>query len=62
MSDLEIVQRRIDKIIKLARSGDKDSKIELDILERVKVHLEQGKMVRSMDLTKEEGERVKKYF
>ncbi|AID44898.1 GTP-binding and nucleic acid-binding protein [Candidatus Arthromitus sp. SFB-mouse-NL] len=62
LSDLEIVQRRIDKIIKLARSGDKDSKIELDILERVKVHLEQGKMVRSMDLTKEEEERVKKYF
>lgn len=62
LSDLEIVQRRIEKIIKLARSGDKDAKIELDVLERVKIHLEEGKMVRSMDLTKEEEERVKKYF
>lgn len=62
LSDLEIVQRRIEKIIKLARSGDKDAKVELDILERVKTHLEEGKMVRSMDLTKEEEERVKKYF
>ncbi len=61
-SDLEIVQRRVDKIIKLARSGDKDAKFELDLLERLKKHLEDGKMVRSMDLTSDEEERVKKYF
>lgn len=62
LSDLEIIDRRIDKIAKLARSGDKDSKLEFDTLNKVKLHLESGKMVRSMQLTKEDQERIKKYF
>lgn len=62
LSDLEIIERRIEKIGKLARSGDKDAKIEFELLDKVKVHLESGKMVRSMEFTKEEEERVKKYF
>lgn len=62
LSDLEIIDRRIEKIGKLARSGDKESKLEFELLHKVKLHLENGKMVRSMNLTKEEGERIKKYF
>ena len=62
MSDLEIIERRIEKVVKLARSGDKDSKIELSILERVKIHLENGRMVKSMELDDNEMEIVKKYF
>lgn len=62
LSDLEIIDRRIEKVGKLARSGDKESKLEFELLHKVKLHLEKGKMVRSMDLTKEEEERIKKYF
>ncbi len=62
LSDLEIVERRIDKTLKIARSGDKFAKADLEILNKVKAHLENGKMVRSMDLTKEEQEMVNKYF
>lgn len=62
LSDLEIVERRVEKVGKLARSGDKEAKLEFDVLEKVKKHLEAGKMVRSMDLSKEEIERIKKYF
>lgn len=62
LSDLEIIERRIEKIGKLARSGDKDAKLELNVLEKVKAHLELGKMARSLELTKEENERLRKYF
>lgn len=62
LSDLEIIERRIEKVGKLARSGDKESKLEFEILDKVKKHLENGKMVRSMELTKEENDRIKKYF
>lgn len=62
LSDLEIVERRIDKTVKIARSGDKFAKADLELLNKVKVHLENGKMVRSMELTKEEQEMVGKYF
>ena len=62
LSDLEIIERRYEKIGKLARSGDKDAKYEFGILERIKSHLESGKMVRTMDFEKEEMEVVKRYF
>lgn len=62
LSDLEIIERRIEKIGKLARTGDKDAKFEFNILEKVKIHLENGNMARSLELTKEEQERIKKYF
>lgn len=62
LSDIEIIERRIEKIGKLARSGDKSAKVEFEVLNKVKDHLEKGKMVRSMDLTKEEQEMVNKYF
>lgn len=62
LSDLEIIEKRIEKVGKLARSGDKESKLEFETLDKVKKHLENGKMVRSMELTKEENDRIKKYF
>ena len=62
LSDLEIIERRYEKIGKLARSGDKDAKYEFGILEKIKNHLESGKMVRTIDFTKEENEIVRKYF
>ena len=40
LSDLEIIERRIEKVGKLARSGDKESKLEFEILDKVKKHLE----------------------
>lgn len=53
--DLDSVDKKIQKTQKQARvGGDTQAKIELDVLERVKSWLEQGKNVRMMDLTKEE--------
>ncbi|MDP4177036.1 MAG: redox-regulated ATPase YchF [Bacillota bacterium] len=61
-SDLEIIDRRIEKTIKLARSGDKKAKEELSIMEKLKSHLEAGKPVRTLDFTEDEAAFIKDLF
>ncbi len=57
-SDLDMLDRRIEKTSKLYK-GDKTLKPQLELFERVKTHLEEGRMARTMDLTEEEAELVK---
>lgn len=52
-SDLDILDRRIDKTVKAAK-GDKKYLAEVDLLNRVKAHLEEGKSARSMEYTDDE--------
>lgn len=52
-SDVEIIDRRIDRT-KKAMKGDKTLAVELDLLERVKAALEDGKPARSLEYTDEE--------
>lgn len=61
-SDIEVMDRRIEKVVKLARSGNKEAKIEYDLMVKVKNHLEEGKPVRTLDLTDDENEMVKSFF
>jgi GTP-binding protein YchF len=60
-ADLEMVDKRIEKTMKLLK-GDKKYQNELDTLKRVKVELENGKPVRTMDLTNEEAEFMEGVF
>jgi len=53
-SDIEILERRIAKTGKAARM-DKTLAKELDLLERIKAHLEEGKLARSFE-TEDEDE------
>lgn len=62
LSDLEIIERRIEKTIKTARSGDKNSKQEMVILDKIKAQLEAGKPVRTLEFTEDENEFVKTLF
>ena len=55
-SDLEILERRIAKTTKVARN-DKSAAKELELLEKVKAHLEDGKMAKSFtDIDNEDEE------
>lgn len=55
LKDLESVEKKIARIAKMARvGGDAKAKAELDVLERCKSWLEQGKNIRGLGLTKEE--------
>ena len=60
-ADLETVDKRIGKIEKKAKSGDKESKAEMDVLAPIKEVLEAGKPVRTIDFSKEEIDIVKQY-
>lgn len=57
-SDMEILGRRIDREKKLAKS-DKSLQKEIDFLERLMAHLEEGKTARSFDFTADEAEIIK---
>lgn len=56
LSDLEILDRRIDKTRKALKGGDKKFQGELTFFERLHDVLESGKTARSMDMTEEERE------
>lgn len=60
-ADLETVEKRIGKIEKKAKSGDKESKAELDILVPLKDVLETGKPARTMEYSKDEMDIVKQF-
>lgn len=60
-ADLETVEKRIGKIEKKAKSGDKESKAELDILVPLKDILEAGKSARTMEYSKDEMDIVKQF-
>lgn len=55
LADLDTVDRRVDRSRKGLKSGDKKIAVELDVLERVKTALEEGKLARSVQLTDEEA-------
>ena len=54
-SDLEILERRIAKVAKTARM-DKTAAKELQLLESVKAHLENGKLAKTFELSEDEDE------
>ena len=54
-SDMEILERRIAKVTKTARM-DKEAAKELDFLQKVKKHLEDGKMAITMEFENEDEE------
>ena len=52
-SDIEILERRIAKVVKQARM-DKTLAKELELIEAIKAHLEEGKMARTFELPDDE--------
>jgi GTP-binding protein YchF len=54
LTDLQSVEKAVDRNTKAAKGGDKDAARKKDLFERMQKHLDSGKPVRSMGLTKEE--------
>jgi len=61
-ADMESVDKRIDRVSKQAKSGQKQFLEELDLLKRIKAELEKGKPVRAMEFSDEEREMVRQFF
>lgn len=54
LKDLETVQKGVEKSKKVAKSGDKDAKKQVELFEKVVSTLEQGKSVRTIDFSDDE--------
>ncbi len=53
LKDLESIDKRIQRVEKIAKSGDKDAKAEYEVLVQFKSHLESGQNARSLEMEKE---------
>ncbi len=54
LADMETVERAIQRLTRVAKSGDKEAKTQLALCEQVKAHLDEGGPVRSMGLDAEQ--------
>lgn len=59
LADLEVIEKRMMKLAKIAKSGSKEARVEDELIRRIKDVLEQGKPARSMDLSEDELEMIK---
>ncbi len=59
LADLESVEKRKQRIEKIAKSGDKDARAELSLLERIIEGLGEAKPVRAQGLDEDELEMIK---
>ena len=62
LKDLESVDKKIVKVSKNAKSGDKDSILELSILEKIQKNLNNGIMIKNIDFDDKEKELLKTFF
>jgi len=61
LKDLESVEKKLSRTEKMAKTDPK-AKVELDILQRCKTHLEQGQSIRSLGLDKDEQAAIADLF
>ena len=62
LADLDSVEKGILRVAKVARAGDKDAKIKLELLEKIRAHLDAGKPVRGMGLSEEQRKLIHEFF
>ncbi len=56
LKDLESLEKKLDRVKKTARTGNKEAQKELEVLEKIKKGLEASISVRAIDLTEKERE------
>ena len=62
LADMDSVEKAILKTAKIAKSGDKDGKARLLVLERIQKQLDAGNMVRALGLSDDEKKMVRDLF
>ena len=62
LTDLDSVERRISRTEKMLKTGDVKLKLEYAVLLKCKEHLNKGKSILSMDLSKDEKEAIADNF
>ncbi|ABK43342.1 GTP-binding protein YchF [Magnetococcus marinus MC-1] len=62
LADMASAEKRYNSVVKKAKSGDKESKIQADALEKVIAGFNAGKPMRNLDLSKEEQATLAELF
>ncbi|MTI88247.1 MAG: redox-regulated ATPase YchF [Balneolaceae bacterium] len=62
LKDLESVEKRVEKLKKEVKSGDKKTIAQLGVTDRLREHLENGNAARTFDLSDGEEEAIKDLF
>ena len=62
LKDLESVEKKLGRTEKMLKTGDAKIKIEYEVLKRCKEHLEKGRSIRELGLSKEEKVAVADLF
>ncbi|MEZ5428992.1 MAG: redox-regulated ATPase YchF [Pyrinomonadaceae bacterium] len=62
LADLATLEKRRDKAQRAAKSGDKEAKVQLSVIEKLLPALEEGRAARSVELTDEERKTAKGFF
>jgi GTP-binding protein YchF len=60
--DLESVEKRIERLKKLAKSGDKQTKLHLETAEKLRQHIEDGNPARTFTVTDKDDEAYRDLF
>ncbi len=61
LADMSTIEKALQRATKASKSGDKDELAKKKVLEKVFSHLDEGKLVRSLDLTEDETKLIKEY-
>lgn len=62
LADLDSVQKRRNRQQKAAKGGDKKAQAEIDLLDRLEHHLNEGNFANALDMTPEESALLKTFF
>ena len=54
LADLETIEKILDRVSRVAKSGEKEAQDQVTLLEKVKSHLDEANPVRTLELYKEE--------
>lgn len=61
-SDIETITKRMERVAKQVKAGDKKAIAEMELLNKIKIHLEDGKPVRTMELDNDQKELLKEVY
>ncbi len=56
LKDLETVEKKLEKVKRTAKTGNKEAQKEAAVLEQIKAHIEAGKSVRSLEVSNHDFE------
>jgi hypothetical protein len=62
LKDLDGVERKLSRAEKMAKTGDAKAKLEYEVLKKCKAHLEKGKNILSLNLSREEKSAISDSF